>query len=105
MAGLEPDRDTPAELVEDERRLSSPASSDKKDLILVDDDDDDDNAHAGLEFPSDEELLTLRRVSDKLPWTAYSQCLLSFFCFFSLTLCAVIAIVELAERFSVSASV
>ncbi|KAG7443567.1 peptide transporter PTR2A [Guyanagaster necrorhizus] len=42
-----------------------------------------DGIHDGLEFPTEEEIATLRRVSDKLPWNAY-----------------LIATVELAERFS-----
>ncbi|KIL56425.1 hypothetical protein M378DRAFT_172730 [Amanita muscaria Koide BX008] len=42
-----------------------------------------DEIHAGLEFPTEEERLTLRRVSDAIPWNAY-----------------LIAFVELAERFS-----
>ena len=37
----------------------------------------------GLEYPTEEELLTLRRVSDKIPWPAYT-----------------VAFVELCERFS-----
>ncbi|KAF7334656.1 Peptide transporter PTR2A [Mycena venus] len=45
-----------------------------------------DGIHDGLVRPSEEELLTLRRVGDAIPWNAY-----------------LIAIVELAERFSVSA--
>ncbi|KAF5366602.1 hypothetical protein D9758_008970 [Tetrapyrgos nigripes] len=45
--------------------------------------DDQTDAHHGIEFPTEEERLTLRRVSDKIPWPAY-----------------LIAIVELAERFS-----
>ncbi|KAF7760084.1 hypothetical protein Agabi119p4_10760 [Agaricus bisporus var. burnettii] len=45
--------------------------------------DEVDDVHAGLEFPTEEERLTLRRVADALPWTAY-----------------LIAFVELAERFS-----
>ncbi|KAG1724702.1 POT family-domain-containing protein [Suillus paluster] len=47
-----------------------------------------DSIHEGLQFPTEEELLTLRRVSDAIPWNAY-----------------LIAVVELAERFSVSSSV
>ncbi|KAJ8594093.1 PTR2-domain-containing protein [Rhizopogon salebrosus TDB-379] len=46
-------------------------------------DNEDDSIHEGLEFPTEEELLTLRRVSDAIPWNAY-----------------LIALVELAERFS-----
>ncbi|KAF8438013.1 POT family-domain-containing protein [Boletus edulis BED1] len=60
MAGLKVDHSIPARLTEDDQRV-----------------------HEGLEFPTDEELATLRRVSDALPWTAY-----------------IIAVVELAERFS-----
>ncbi|KIN99385.1 hypothetical protein M404DRAFT_82706, partial [Pisolithus tinctorius Marx 270] len=44
-----------------------------------------DPIHEGLEFPTEEELFALRRVSDAIPWTAY-----------------MIAVVELAERFSVT---
>lgn len=33
--------------------------------------DEVDDVHAGLEFPTEEERLTLRRVADALPWTAY----------------------------------
>ncbi|KAE9398197.1 peptide transporter PTR2A [Gymnopus androsaceus JB14] len=42
-----------------------------------------DGVHDGLEFPTDEERAVLRRVSDTIPWSAF-----------------LIAIVELAERFS-----
>jgi len=42
-----------------------------------------DGIHDGLVFPTEEERMTLRRVSDFIPWNAY-----------------LIAIVELAERFS-----
>ncbi|KAJ7150122.1 peptide transporter PTR2A [Mycena crocata] len=42
-----------------------------------------DGIHDGLVFPTDEERTTLRRVPDAVPWSAY-----------------LIAIVELAERFS-----
>lgn len=42
-----------------------------------------DGIHDGLEIPTSEELSTLRRVSDSIPWAAY-----------------MIAFVELAERFS-----
>jgi POT family proton-dependent oligopeptide transporter len=71
MAGLELDHSIPAGLVEDDRRLSLNASLEKKDPVPMD--DDDDSAHEGLEFPSEEELATLHRVSDALPWTAYSE--------------------------------
>ncbi|KAI0696611.1 oligopeptide transporter [Cytidiella melzeri] len=42
-----------------------------------------DGIHDGLEFPTEEEKATLRRVADAIPWNAYS-----------------IAFVELCERFS-----
>ncbi|KAF8872958.1 peptide transporter PTR2A [Infundibulicybe gibba] len=42
-----------------------------------------DGIHDGLEFPTEHERQTLRRVSDSIPWNAY-----------------LIAVVELAERFS-----
>jgi POT family proton-dependent oligopeptide transporter len=42
-----------------------------------------DGIHDGLEFPTEEERATLRRVPDKVPWSAY-----------------LIAVVEFAERFS-----
>jgi POT family proton-dependent oligopeptide transporter len=42
-----------------------------------------DGIHDGLEFPTEEERLTLRRVADTIPWNAY-----------------LIALVEMAERFS-----
>ncbi|THU84559.1 peptide transporter PTR2A [Dendrothele bispora CBS 962.96] len=51
-------------------------------------DDVVDDLHDGLEFPTEEERLTLRRISDKIPWPAY-----------------LIAIVEMAERFSYYGSV
>ncbi|KAG7443566.1 peptide transporter PTR2A [Guyanagaster necrorhizus] len=42
-----------------------------------------DGVHDGLDFPTEEERATLRRISDTIPWNAY-----------------LIAVVELAERFS-----
>jgi POT family proton-dependent oligopeptide transporter len=33
-----------------------------------------DGIHDGLVFPTEEETLTLRRVSDVMPWSAYSGC-------------------------------
>lgn len=32
-----------------------------------------DGIHDGLEFPTDEERATLRRVPDKFPWNAYCE--------------------------------
>ncbi|KAJ8474525.1 hypothetical protein ONZ45_g15917 [Pleurotus djamor] len=59
-----------------EKRSSSEAS-------ISDVEHELDGIHDGLEFPTEEEKLTLRRVSDAIPWNAY-----------------MIAMVELAERFS-----
>ncbi|KAI6115482.1 POT family-domain-containing protein [Pisolithus croceorrhizus] len=85
MAGLESDREIPAALTEVERhekrtydyslRKDGTVSDETADMV--------DSIHEGLEFPTAEELTTLRRVSDAIPWTAY-----------------MIAVVELAERFS-----
>jgi len=80
MASQELDLTIPTAVVSDDRDRSPALSLEKKNVV---DDDDDDSVHEGLEFPTEEELATLRRVSDALPWTAY-----------------MIAVVELAERFS-----
>lgn len=32
-----------------------------------------DDHHAGDEFPTDDELKTLRRITDTIPWNAYRQ--------------------------------
>lgn len=69
MAGRELDRNIPAGLAEDQQGHSSAPSLEQKDLV----DDVADDAHEGLEFPTGEELATLRRVSDAVPWTAYSE--------------------------------
>ncbi|ESK92850.1 oligopeptide transporter [Moniliophthora roreri MCA 2997] len=56
------------------------SSSEKSGVI---DEHELDGIHSGLVFPTEEEKATLRRISDKVPWTAF-----------------LIAIVEMAERFS-----
>lgn len=61
----------------DEKRLSSDVVS----ASLPQYDEDGETRHA--DHPTDEELATLRRVSGKIPWTAYT-----------------VAIVEFCERFS-----
>jgi len=35
---------------------------------------ENDGIHDGLEFPTEEEKHTLRRVSDSIPWSAYCEC-------------------------------
>jgi len=36
-------------------------------------DQDEDGVYDGLEFPTEEEKRTLRRVADSIPWAAYCQ--------------------------------
>lgn len=71
MAGLEHDRSIHAGLAESDQHPPLSPSLEKKGLPV--DDDDDDSVHEGLEFPTEEELVTLRRVSDAIPWPAYSE--------------------------------
>ncbi|KAJ7702765.1 peptide transporter PTR2A [Mycena rosella] len=77
MAGLQTDADAivaHTEVMMHEKRDPSEKSDSVHEL---------DGIHDGLEFPTEEERATLRRVSDSLPWNAY-----------------LIAMVEAAERFS-----
>ncbi|KAI5989797.1 POT family-domain-containing protein [Pisolithus orientalis] len=85
MAGLEPDREIPAALAEVEyhEKYAYDYTLRKKGTMSDEAADRVDPIHEGLEFPTEEELIALRRVSDAIPWTAY-----------------MIAVVELAERFS-----
>ena len=71
MAGL--DRDVVAAMAVADRHeaTSYDASLEKKGATAHESMDDSDDAHVGLEFPSEEELVTLRRVSDDIPWTAF----------------------------------
>ncbi len=55
---------------EDEKRGLDTGSSSDGDHEL-------DGIHDGLEFPTEEEKRTLRRVADTIPWTAYCQHLYS----------------------------
>ncbi|KAF9531503.1 POT family-domain-containing protein [Crepidotus variabilis] len=84
MAGLQRDTDAIAAIA-DVKKMDTSIPSEKLSGEFHDHDLDheDDGVHDGLEFPTDEEIATLRRVSDAIPWNAY-----------------LIAIVELAERFS-----
>ena len=61
---------------------------------------DDDEVHAGLEFPTEEEKETLRRVIDRLPWNAFRTSPRPPVSSWTDNM-SVIAIVEIAERFSV----
>ncbi|KAI5989801.1 POT family-domain-containing protein [Pisolithus orientalis] len=86
MAGLESDREILAALteVEHHEKFAYDFTLKEKGTVLGED-AEVDPIHEGLEFPTEEELFALRRVSDAIPWTAY-----------------MIAVVELAERFSVN---
>ncbi|KIO00630.1 hypothetical protein M404DRAFT_29323 [Pisolithus tinctorius Marx 270] len=85
MAGLEPDREIPVALAEVERheKIAHDYALQKKGTTSDATADKVDPLHEGLEFPTEGELIALRRVSDTIPWTVY-----------------MIAVVGLAERFS-----
>ncbi|KDR79530.1 hypothetical protein GALMADRAFT_243632 [Galerina marginata CBS 339.88] len=78
MAGLQHDTDAVAALADVKRHDSR-----SPDLHSISHAEELDGIHDGLTFPTDDERATLRRVADNIPWSAY-----------------LIAIVELAERFS-----
>ncbi|CDO75854.1 hypothetical protein BN946_scf184833.g5 [Trametes cinnabarina] len=83
MAGLQADKDIFAGLAEAAR---DEVELEKKKIAHSDTTSHEhelDGIHDGLEFPTDEERHTLRRVSDSIPWSAY-----------------LIAFTELCERFS-----
>lgn len=70
MAGLDASNDIIAGLahadkIQYEHDLKHPISS-VSDISVV-----NDGIHDGLEFPTEEEKYTLRRVSDSVPWNAY----------------------------------
>ena len=60
-----------------------------------------DGIHDDLVFPTDEERVTLRRVTDHIPWNAFRE-YSGKVSFSHADYRSVIAIIELAERFSVS---
>lgn len=72
MAGLQTDKDIIAGLAEakrdeyelEKKGVSPPSSAHSHEL---------DGVHDGLEFPTEEEKKTLRRVADSLPWAAYCE--------------------------------
>ncbi|KAJ6616047.1 POT family-domain-containing protein [Mycena sp. CBHHK59/15] len=87
MAGLQADATAPLAAMSDVENLKLKHDSfDEKrahEHHDADGEHEPDGIHDGLQFPTDEERATLRRVPDSIPWNAY-----------------LIAIVELAERFS-----
>jgi POT family proton-dependent oligopeptide transporter len=70
MAGLQPvDVDTFAAQSEVLKHSNEKALDEKS---FVDSSEEaNDGIHDGLVFPTEEERLTLRRVSDRIPWNAY----------------------------------
>lgn len=75
MAGLQRDTAIIAGLGEakmDEAMINEKRTSSEQ---SVDQDVDHhlDGIHDGLEFPTEEERLSLRRVADAIPWNAYSE--------------------------------
>lgn len=73
MAGLQADNDIVADLTDAQRdevelEKKAPSSSDRSSHEI-----ELDGVHDGLEFPTEEEKNTLRRVSDKLPLSAYCE--------------------------------
>lgn len=107
MAGLQADKDILAGLAEAQR---DEVELEKKGFHVRDSEESTqgehelDGIHDGLEFPTEEEKQTLRRVSDKLPLSAYCECFHSAFdavvSLMKCYACEVIAVCELAERFS-----
>ncbi|KAJ7134113.1 POT family-domain-containing protein [Mycena filopes] len=83
MAGLQTDVGAVAATGELLKHHPEKANSDEKSFDGASEELVADGIHDGLVFPTEEEKLTLRRVSDTIPWNAY-----------------LIAAVEAAERFS-----
>ncbi|KAJ7074724.1 PTR2-domain-containing protein [Mycena amicta] len=87
MAGLQTDGTAPlaalSEVAAVDNRDSYSDTEKKGGGALHDNEHEPDGIHDGLIFPTEEERAVLRRVPDHVPWNAY-----------------LIAIVELAERFS-----
>jgi len=78
MAGLQADMDALAGIAHAKQQLS-PEKSHTLDSDSSRDHEGDlgapvqDGIHDGLEFPTEEERKTLRRVADAIPWNAYRQ--------------------------------
>lgn len=54
----------------------------------------------GLEHPTEEDLATLEKVPDEVPWSAFREYLLQRLLIVLMSRCSVISFVEMAERFS-----
>ena len=80
MAGLQTDSAIPAGLGEEKRHEYENEKGHSGEFITTESHDEhiSDGIHDGLEFPTDEERQTLRRVSDTIPWNAYRRCIVFF---------------------------
>ena len=63
MAGLQRDTDAIEAIADIKKAESIPSEKVSEEFH--------DDVHEGLEFPTEEEIATLRRVSDAIPWNAY----------------------------------
>lgn len=78
MAGLQTDMDALAGIAHAEKQLGPEKSHTVDSDISCGHKGDpeepvQDGIHDGLEFPTEEEKKTLRRVADTIPWNAYRQ--------------------------------
>ena len=75
MAGLDADKDIIAGLAEAKRDELELEKKGIRPESRASTEEDLDGIHDGLEFPTEDEKKTLRRVSDKIPWSAYCELL------------------------------
>ena len=76
MASIQPDDVAVAALAESKKdEFETTAHLSKREQQAVDRAEEDslfnDKVHEGLTFPTEEEIATLRRVPDKIPWNSY----------------------------------
>jgi len=78
MAGLQADDKAELAAVHEAAQREIEAKKEKVELDHVSSNNEDelvaDGIHDGLVFPTEGERLTLRRVSDRIPWAAYRMC-------------------------------
>jgi POT family proton-dependent oligopeptide transporter len=99
MAAVDPGRDFAAGMVETTQNEAEYDKHEKDNHSVVQAESLHDGIHDGLTFPTDDEVHTLRRVPDSIPWNTYRGCLPGFDRA-PTHLRTVIAVVEMAERFS-----
>src|SRR5258707_13682033 len=98
MAGLSRDIEVFVVTSHEPKKVAGSVASEKHSDIEIRQ-EPDDGLYEGLEFPSEHEIATLRRVPDTIPLNTYRES--TTVCFNDLfDVCVVIAFVELAERFS-----